>query len=55
MIIYCEYECDKCKSKNTKTENWEDEYSRYSMFTCLNCGYVVGKISRKAKIKEVLL
>ena len=55
MIEYRKNECDKCKSINTKTEVWEDEYSKYSVFTCLNCGYVVGKLIHKVKVKEALL
>lgn len=55
MIIYHKYECEKCKSKNTRTEEWEGEYSKYRMFTCLDCGYVVVNVKHKAKIKEVLL
>lgn len=54
-VEYQKYECDKCKSKNTKLEKWEDEYSVKTMFTCLDCGYVVGKIAHKTKIKEELL
>ena len=52
MIIYHKYECEKCKSKNTKLEKWEDEYSKNTMFTCLGCGYVVGKVTHKQRLKR---
>lgn len=55
MIEYHKYECARCKNKITKYEQWEDEYSKKRMLTCLTCGYIVGTIEHKLKIKEVLL
>ena len=47
------YICERCKSENTEIEVWEDEYAKYFNFTCLDCGYVVGKFYIK-KMKEEL-
>ena len=49
MIEYRKYKCDKCGSNNTEYAEWEDEYSKKSMFTCFNCNYVVGKQHMKLK------
>ncbi len=46
-VEYQKVECEKCKSKNTKLEKWEDVYSIYSMFICLDCGYIVGRVNHK--------
>lgn len=47
-----EYKCDKCGSTNVKTDFWEDEYAKKSMMVCLTCGYVVGNVVFKQRVKR---